>query len=887
MGRWVGARGRVLLSLVLGAFVLSPASASAAELADAQKLFKSGKYAECIAASTQGIAEARFNEEWWVLKLRAELATGQFAEALETFDAATDRHDRSLPILLLGHEVYRLNDKPREAEEMLAVIRAVAVRSPRRYTDAASRVALGRALLRSGADARQVLELFFDPAKKDSPAAPEPWLASGELALDKHDGALAAEAFAEAVKRESDNPDAHLGLARAFENNADRASAALARALELNPKHADSLLFQADNLIDREDYEKADAALAQVVEVNPRHPRAFAYRAAMAHLNGDHDREASQRQEALGAWATNPEVDHLIGLKLSQNYRFAEGADYQRRALRFDATYSPAKEQLSQDLLRLGREDEGWTLAAEVFKEDPYNVLAYNLVTLRDTLSTFRTLRSDHFLLRMESREAQIYGDRAMRLLEHGRQKLCEKYGVTLAAPVAVEIFPKQKDFAVRTFGMPGGEGFLGVCFGNLVTMNSPASRGANPVNWEAVLWHEFCHVVTLSKTRNKMPRWLSEGISVYEEREEQPSWGQVMTPQYRELILAGGATPVSKLSSAFLRPPTPMHLQFAYYESSMVVQYVVEHFGAEALREVLTDLGNDVAINDALAKHTEPLDKLDASFDAWLREKAQALAAGVDWKRPEADLDAGSAAMRAWNEANPNSFWGLLGEGRALVAEKKHREAIAPLEKAAALYPGYGEAGGPYALLAAVHRELGDAAAERAMLEKHVALNAEAVEPRLRLAELAAAAADWAAVRDVAGQLLAINPLIPPPHQFAARAAEALGERPPAIEARRTLLLLDPLDRADHHYRLARLLVEENHLPAARREAVLALEEAPRFRDAHRLLLEIVEKSGDAAAPEPAPDPVVAPSPDASPDVAPPAAAPSDATAPTEEPQP
>ena len=42
------------------------------------------------------------------------------------------------------------------------------------------------------------------------------------------------------------------------------------------------------------------------------------------------------------------------------------------------------------------------------------------------------------------------------------------------------------------------------------------------------------------------MPRWLSEGISVYEERQENPAWGQSMTPQYRELILEGGATKVS-----------------------------------------------------------------------------------------------------------------------------------------------------------------------------------------------------------------------------------------------------------------------------------------------------------------------------------------------------
>jgi hypothetical protein len=60
--------------------------------------------------------------------------------------------------------------------------------------------------------------------------------------------------------------------------------------------------------------------------------------------------------------------------------------------------------------------------------------------------------------------------------------------------------------------------------------------------------------------------------------------------------------------------------------------------------------------------------------------------------------------------------------------------------------------------------------------------------------------------------------------------------------------LLLDPLDRSEHHYRLARLLADEQQLPAARREVVLALEDAPRYRAAQELLLEIVEKIGPTA---------------------------------------
>jgi tetratricopeptide (TPR) repeat protein len=616
------------------------------------------------------------------------------------------------------------------------------------------------------------------------------------------------------------------------------------------------LLFQADSAIDREDYAAAKASLAKVLEVNPKHPRAWAYRAVLAHLAGDEKGEKAHRAKALAAWTTNPEVDHLIGQKLSQKYRFAEGSAYQRQSLEVDPNYRPAKVQLCQDLLRLGQEDEGWTLASEVFEEDQYNVVAFNLVTLHESLSKFRTLEDEHFLVRMDQQEADVYGRRVLRLLNRARDTLCNKYGVELPERVIVEIFPRQEDFAIRTFGLPGGDGFLGVCFGGVVTVNSPASRGgARASNWEAVLWHEFCHVVTLRMTRNKMPRWLSEGISVYEERQANPAWGQSMTPQYRELILDDGATPVSELSGAFLRPPTPMHLQFAYYESSMVVEYVIGRFGLEAVKKVLADLGDGVLINDALARHTEPMAKLDEGFAAWLRAQAERLGPKVDWERPDLPLDADSVAMAAWNKEHPDSFWGLLGEGRALIAEGKWERAKGPLEKAAALYPGYGQAGGPYLLLAAAHKALGETDDERAMLKKHLALDADAVEPRLRLLEIEAGEKNWKSVRGQAEEVLAVNPLVPAPHRFLAQAAEALGERPLAIEAHRTLLLLDPLDRAEHHYRLARLLLEDRQLPAARREVVLALEEAPRFRAAHQLLLQIVAKMDgpDAAAPTPA----------------------------------
>jgi hypothetical protein len=55
-------------------------------------------------------------------------------------------------------------------------------------------------------------------------------------------------------------------------------------------------------------------------------------------------------------------------------------------------------------------------------------------------------------------------------------------------------------------------------------------------------------------------------------------------------------------------------------------------------------------------------------------------------------------------------------------------------------------------------------------------------------------------------------------------------------------MLRLNPADPAEIHFRLARLL-HASGSPEARRHVLLALEEAPRFRAAHELLLEIAGK--------------------------------------------
>lgn len=837
----VASRWRVALLLALLALSLSTA-ARAADLVETIQLFRTGKYVECIEAAGKAIAAHDFNENYRLLKIRAEMELGRYADALATLDEALKRFPSSLQLRWIGRDVVRFNQQPERVAQFDAEITELLRRSSWQYRDSMSQITIGRFFLSQGVDPKKVLDAIYNDVKKRAPNLPEAYLASGELALTKHDYQLAAEAFAQAVKLDASDPEAHLGLARAFApSEPKKAEEALEAGLKINPRHVGSLLFLVNEHIDAERYDEAEAVLGQIAQINPHQPKAWAYRAVLAHLKSDPKSEARHRQAALRFWPTNPEVDHLIGEKLSQKYRFAEGAAYQRQALEFDPTFLPAKMQLAQDLLRLGDEDAGWRLADEVYGQDGYNVVAHNLMTLQDNLAKFRTLEGDGFQVRMDAREADIYGQRVVDLLSRAKHRLCEKYDVTIDEPVIVEMFPRQADFAIRTFGLPGGAGFLGVCFGTVITANSPAALKETQANWEATLWHEFCHVVTLHKTHNKMPRWLSEGISVYEERQADPTWGQSLNPRYREMLLGDDLTPVSELSGAFLNPRTPLHLQFAYFESSLVVEYLVEQHGLDTVQRILDDLGNGLAINEALSRHVEPLEALDADFAAFARQRAEGMAPNADWAEPELPRRADSATVAAWVKEHPHNYPGLRRLAKQFIAEKQWQAAKEPLETMLRLYSHDSGSDNPYTLLAQVHRELGENSAERAVLEKLAALSASDVETLERLTELTREAEDWTMTRDYALRWLAINPLQPAPHRAAATAAEHLHDDALAIESYRALLLLDPFDPAELHLQLATALQRTGDLPTAKRHALLALEETPRYRAAHRRLLEIV----------------------------------------------
>ena len=818
----------------------------ATEIDDFKKSYRTGDYASSISLAATQVERGVYNEVWPRMLVESYLAVGDYPAALKAYEKAIERFGDSIRLRLLGIRVYKMNNSLLKANEQIAYLDTMLFRVPGRFANRSDLVPIGEFFLARGEDPKEVLKNCFDQAIKSNSQSEvyDAHLATARMAIEKNDDKVASQALAKAVKLDATDPEAFYLLGRSWSSTDPlKSSEFFAKSIELNPRFVPSLIHRAEARMSAEDYETAEKLLSEVEKVNAKLPKLWALRAAIAHLQGRYEAEGESRRRALVPWALNPEVDYSIGKQLSMHYRFTESVEYQRRALKMDAEYTPAKTQLAQDLLRLGQTDQGWEIVDNVRSKDPYDVTIFNLKQLKTELEKFTTLEAPGFVIRMDAREAKIYGHDVVQLLSEARKVLTNKYAVELEEPVYVEIFPKQKEFAIRTFGLPGGEGFLGVCFGRLITANSPAALQVDS-NWKSVLWHEYCHVVTLQKTKNKMPRWLSEGISVYEERQRNATWGQSMDANYREIILGTGFVPVSQLSGAFLQPKTPMHLQFAYYESSLVVEYWIEKYGIAVMRRLLDDLAIGMPASEALKRAPGTLELLDSEF----RDYAMAMAAkygnGIDFDRakPEEKIDAAT-----WLVDHPDSYWGLRSQCQELLRSKKWDEAFIVAEKLRSMLVDDSANDGIYSILASIHRGRGNVVDERAALVELSQRSSDCRAALLRLIEIDEKRDDWQSLEKWCEQMQAINPIRSDLQQLRSLTYEKIGNAVKAAEALSASLELQPTDPASIHYRLAVSLQSVGKIELAKRQVLKALEESPRYKAAMELFVTMSKSTGSS----------------------------------------
>ena len=420
----------------------------------------------------------------------------------------------------------------------------------------------------------------------------------GHLYVQSHQEGEAAKLFAEALERDEDHVAAKLGAAGVMAGRFEGAALEkVNEALAAKPEQVDGHLLLARMALEEGNLEKAEqslqAALEKAESLQASPLETYALLASLDLLRNN--RDSAWIDKAL---ARNPTFGKIYAEQahfyvITRRYR--EATERLKKAVALDPSLWQAHAELGVNLMREGLEDEGRRHLEIAYNGDPYSAKTVNTLRLMDSFDDFVTLSNKErdpsapgegadeeelralltkpeILVKLHKDEAELLRPYVFELAERAVAEFSRKYDFVPEKPVQIELYPNHDDFAVRTMAMPG-IGLLGVTFGYVVAMDSPSGREPGGFHWGTTLWHELAHVFTLEATDHLVPRWYSEGVSMYEEWQGDPRWGESIGPDFISAVQQEKLLPVAELDRGFIRPRFPGQVQVSYMQAGLVCQ--------------------------------------------------------------------------------------------------------------------------------------------------------------------------------------------------------------------------------------------------------------------------------------------------------------------------
>ncbi|HEY2849639.1 MAG TPA: tetratricopeptide repeat protein, partial [Gemmatimonadaceae bacterium] len=665
----------------------------------------------------------------------------------------------------------------------------------------------------------------------------------GNLLLEKYNSADAQTSFSEVLATDSTDPRALLGEAkrRAFDSESG-VDSLITRALAINPNYVDAHTQRAQLLMEIEEYPLAEQEAQRALAVNPVSSDALAVLAATRYVTGDIKGFDEARQRALAVNPANSAFYATMSSAASRIRLYAVADSFALMAIAADPKAWDAYALAGMNQLRLGKIAEGKKSLEASFTGDPYNIWVKNTLDLLGTFGNYDDVTEGKFDMMIEKDESPVLSIYLRDLAERAYSTFQQHYQFAPAPPIRIEVYRSHADFSVRTVGL-AGLGALGVSFGKTLAFDSPAAKDAGPFNWGSTVWHELAHTFTLGLTDQHVPRWLSEGLSVYEEHHARPGWGSNVSVEFLDAFTAGKLVPVSRMNDGFMRPAYPEQVILSYHQASVVCDMIAHDYGEKAILQMLLEYKAGHMTAQVFQKvFGMDLKAFDKKFDAYMRDRyAGPLAALKDTLT--AGTETPAAVLVEMANASPRSYRIQMLAAETLAKGDQPDAAIPLLERARDLFPEYGGGDSPYAGLAQIYMAKGDSAKAAQALAQYVLHNETDYGAHIELARLRAAAGDKVGAADALDRSLYINPFDVGVHERLAALYQELGNKPGTLRERRAVVALAPADKAEAFYQLAVAYAAAGDAANAKKAVLHSLEEAPNYVRAQELLLKIVDQ--------------------------------------------
>ena len=637
----------------------------------------------------------------------------------------------------------------------------------------------------------------------------------GLLLHERFNNKEAVDLFNEALQQDPASAQAYLGLALVSADGFDsKAGEYAAKALALDPKLVEAHELMANLALENSKTDEAVVEADRAISLSNEALEGMAVRAAVEVL----------ADRSPDAWfgkirAVNPSYGEgyaLVGYHLVLNRRYEDGVVYYRKAIEADPKLWAARSQLGINLMRLGQEEEPLKQLEMSYNNGQRDAATVNSLRLLDSYKNFVVFRDDSTILKLRKNEAELLKPYFEAELHKAIAIYEKKYRMKLPGPVQLEVYPDHEDFAVRTMGMPG-LGALGVTFGEVVAMDSPSGRKPGDFNWGSTLWHEMSHVYILSATNHRVPRWFAEGLAVHEEGEASPEWSDRLTPEVVLAIRDKKLLPVAEMDRGFIFPEYPSQVVVSYFQAGSICDYIKQRWGDDKLLEMAHSFAALQTTPEVIKKDLQMSpEEFDGDYMVWLKKRVGETVANFDTWR--ADLK------------------NLV----ALAKSNQNDAVVKAAPEVLRLYPEYVGDANAYEFLAAAELAKGDKKGALTTLTAYERMGGEGPDTLTKLASLEEESGQ---VKEAAGTLDRINYIYPETeglHRHLGELWLAQGNYAGAVREYTAVLALKPLDSASAEFELAQAYFAAGEKDKAEESVLLALETAPGFRPAQKLLFQI-----------------------------------------------
>jgi Flp pilus assembly protein TadD len=325
-------------------------------------------------------------------------------------------------------------------------------------------------------------------------------------------------------------------------------------------------------------------------------------------------------------------------------------------------------------------------------------------------------------------------------------------------------------------------------------------------------------HVFILSATNHRVPRWFTEGLAVHEEGERSAEWKDRVTPEVLLAIRDKKLLPVSNLDRGFVYPEYPSQVAVSYFQAGSICDFIQSKWGEGKLLEMVHSYGN-LQTTPQVIEHdlaTSP-DEFDKQYFAWINQKYGAQAAHFDEWRGKLKALFAAAKQKQYDT--------VVQQGPAILA----------------LYPEYVGDANVYELMADAYNTQGDAKAEAAILTAYEHQGGQMPDVLKRLAALQQAAGQTAEASATLERVTYIYPVKDADlHKRLGDLRYAQKQYDGAIREYNALVASHPVDKAGAEFALAQAYLATGQRDKAEESVLAALETAPGYRPAQKLLLEL-----------------------------------------------